>query len=74
MDSQEWFEFRQYIESLLLDGKRSQHPDFQVLFNVFGREKVIAIAKEILEREKQCSSEKEINIIPLKPLTGSPQN
>lgn len=42
--------FRAHVRSLLRDGKRSQHEDFQLLFRVFGKEKVTAIAKEELEK------------------------
>lgn len=46
----------EYIEKLLLDGKRSQHEDFQVLFRVFGKDRIVEMAKEILakhDEEKQ---------------------
>lgn len=42
-----------YIELLLKDGKRSQHEDFQILFGLFGKERVTKIAKEFLELEKK---------------------
>lgn len=42
----------EHIENLLRDGKRSQHPDFQTLFTVYGKDKVVAMAKEILDRLK----------------------
>lgn len=41
------------IKFYLQQGKRSVHPDFQVLFNLFGRDKIIAIAKSILKEEKE---------------------
>lgn len=44
--------FRAYIRTLLKDGKRSQHEDFQVLFRLFGKEKVTEIAKEELRKMK----------------------
>lgn len=42
--------FRNHVRQLLLDGKRSQHEDFQLLFRIFGKEKVVEIAKEELAR------------------------
>lgn len=38
-----------YIGSLLKDGKRSQHEDFQILFLVFGKDKITEIAKRLLD-------------------------
>lgn len=42
----------EYVEKLLKDGKRSNHPDFQLLFRVYGKEKITEIARRILQREK----------------------
>lgn len=42
--------FRKHVRQLLLDGKRSQHEDFQLLFRIFGKDKVVEIAKEELAR------------------------
>lgn len=44
---------RDYVASLLRDGKRSQHADFQALFTAFGKERVTAIAKEILDKPEK---------------------
>jgi hypothetical protein len=41
--------FRSNIKSLLLDGKRSNHPDFQLLFRIYGKDICVQIAKEELE-------------------------
>lgn len=46
-----------YVRALLKDGKRSQHPDFQALFVAFGRDRVIEIAKRLLEAEKASGIE-----------------
>lgn len=42
----------QYVELLLRQGKRSQDEDFKTLMRVYGRQKIIDMAKAILEREK----------------------
>lgn len=44
---------REYVDSLLLDGKRSQHEEFKLLFTAFGKEKIVALAKELLEMHKR---------------------
>lgn len=49
----EWASLKDYIRILLKDGKRSEHPNFKLLFLIYGREKVIELAKEVLEEEKQ---------------------
>jgi hypothetical protein len=54
-----WYQLPEYIESLLKDGKRSQHEDFQVLFRVFGKDRIVKLAKEILEKEKKEDEETE---------------
>jgi hypothetical protein len=38
----------QYIEELLRMGKRSQDPDFQSLMLIYGKERIVTIAKRIL--------------------------
>lgn len=48
--------FRKHVRQLLLDGKRSQHEDFQLLFRIFGKDKVVEIAKEELARMKDANS------------------
>jgi len=49
-----WTQIEDYIESLLKDGKRSQHEDFQTLFRILPKhkERIILFAKEYLKREK----------------------
>jgi len=42
----------EYVEKLLKEGKRSQHPDFQLLFSVYGKDKITEMAKRILSKEK----------------------
>lgn len=49
----DWVTLRDYIRELLLDGKRSQHEDFQKLFGLYGEEKITRLAKEILKEEKK---------------------
>jgi hypothetical protein len=44
-----------YIQELLLDGKRSPHPDFQLLFRLFGKDHITEIAKTLLKEEKEKS-------------------
>lgn len=44
----------EYVESLLKNGKKSDHEDFKILFNIFGQEKITKIAKEILQKEKNA--------------------
>lgn len=51
--SKEWMTLREYVDSLLLDGKRSQHEEFKLLFTAFGKEKIVALAKELLEMHKR---------------------
>jgi hypothetical protein len=48
----DWFLLKDYVEDLLKDGKRSQHEDFQMLFRIFGEERITKMAKEILESWK----------------------
>lgn len=45
-----------YVRSLLTQGKRSQDPEFQILLNVFGKEKITLLAKRLLETEGKSSS------------------
>jgi hypothetical protein len=40
----------EYIASLLQAGKDHRHPDFQLLFRVFGKEKIYAYAREYLAK------------------------
>lgn len=46
-----------HIQGLLRDGKRSQHEDFKLLFRVYGRDKIVEIAKRFLEQEKAAQEE-----------------
>lgn len=41
-----------YIESLLRDGKRSQHPDFQALFIAFGEQRIRDLVSKIMAQMK----------------------
>jgi len=52
----DWATIDVYIESLLKDGKRSQHPEFQLLFAIFGKDRITKIAKAILEKEKHADT------------------
>lgn len=49
--------FRNHVRGLLLQGKRSQHPDFQLLIRIFGEETVREVAKEELAKMKEEKSE-----------------
>lgn len=40
---------QRYVKSLLRDGKRSQHPDFQTLFRLYGQDRIVTMAKQALE-------------------------
>jgi predicted CopG family antitoxin len=51
----EWQTLADYIKELLLDGKRSPHPDFQLLFRLFGKDHITEIAKTLLKEEKEKS-------------------
>lgn len=42
----------EYIASLLQAGKDPRHPDFQLLFRVFGKQKIYAYAREYLAKER----------------------
>lgn len=53
----QWVTLEDYIEGLLLDGKRSGHEDFQKLFAVFGQAKITEIAKRKLIELKKKESE-----------------
>jgi predicted CopG family antitoxin len=44
-----------YIRDLLLQGKRSTHPDFEILFRIFGKDHITEIAKTLLKEEKEKS-------------------
>lgn len=44
---------KEHIKKLLLEGKRGNHPDYLPFFELFGREKIIALALEIKEEEKR---------------------
>lgn len=48
----DWFQLQDYVEKLLLEGKRSHHEDFQMLFRIFGEDRIRKMAKEILEKMK----------------------
>lgn len=52
MGEKEYVELRDYIELLLKQGKRGNHSDYAILFKIFGKEKIVEIAKDILQREK----------------------
>ncbi len=41
------------IKFYLQQGKRGDHKDFQILFMLFGKEKITEIAKRILKEEKK---------------------
>ena len=43
----------QYIEKLLADGKGSKDPEFECLFNLYGRDKVAGIAKRLLRLKEK---------------------
>jgi hypothetical protein len=51
-NSDDWFTLRDHVRNLLRDGKRSQHEDFQTLFQVWGKERITKMAQEILKEEK----------------------
>lgn len=55
----EWTELKEYVEALLKDGKRSQHEDFQVLFRIFGEEKIRKMVDGILAELKLRKAELE---------------
>lgn len=44
---------RDHVRDLLLDGKRSKHPEFLVLFNIYGEDRITKMAKEILAEDKE---------------------
>lgn len=44
---------KDHIRELILEGKRGNHPDYLPFFELFGREKIIALAKEIKAEEKK---------------------
>lgn len=52
--NKEFTQLSEYVESLLKNGKKSDHEDFKILFNIFGQEKITKIAKEILQKEKNA--------------------
>lgn len=45
-----WTTLDDYIEMLLRLGKRSQDPEFKTLMDLFGKDRVVKIAKQILAR------------------------
>lgn len=47
---------RKHVENLLKDGKRSQSEEFQVLFRVFGEERIRKMVSEI-KQEKASKDE-----------------
>jgi len=47
--------FRDYIRSLLVSGKTSSDEEFQVLFRVLGKDRVVSMALEI---KKELADEK----------------
>ena len=62
MSTKDWnktLTLRDYVLTLLRDGKRANHPDFGPLFMVYGRDKIVDMAKELLAEER-AKSEKEI--------------
>lgn len=52
MDWTEAWTLEDYVRSLLRDGKRSHHPAFQALFAAFGKDRIVKIAKRLLEEMK----------------------
>lgn len=57
-EAKNWMQLEEFIETLLRAGKRSQHEDFQMLFRIFGEQRITKIAKEMLEKWKQDEADK----------------
>lgn len=51
--SKDWTTLEDYVLSLLKDGKRSNHPDFQSLFLIYGKAKVTEMAQKLLRKERE---------------------
>lgn len=47
-----YFNLSEYVEMLLKQGKRSQDPEFKTLMLIYGREKIVEMAKEWLQRDE----------------------
>lgn len=50
---QEWLTLRDHVRALLLEGKRSNHDDFKLLFDVWGESKIREMAQEVLKDLKK---------------------
>jgi len=53
----------EHIRTLILEGKRGNHPDYKPFFELFGKDKIVALAKQIKAEEKEKDegeSEKEV--------------
>lgn len=48
----EWTTLKDHIRKLLLEGKSANHEDFKPFFELFGKDKIIALALEIKKEEK----------------------
>ena len=46
-----------YVRTLLQEGKRSTHPDFQKLIGLYGKEKISEIARAVLKELEKVASE-----------------
>jgi Ca2+-binding EF-hand superfamily protein len=57
-EAKDWMQLEEFIETLLRAGKRSKHEDFQMLFRIFGEERITKMAKDSLEKWKQNDSRK----------------
>lgn len=52
-DMDEWKTLKDHIRKLLLEGKRGNHPDYIPFFEIFGKERIVRLAKEVLKEEKE---------------------
>lgn len=55
-DAYEWnyaWTLKDYVHSLLKQGKKSTDSEFQILFKIYGRDKIVPMAMEYLEENKK---------------------
>lgn len=53
-EEKDWLKLEDYIHFLLDEGKRSGHSDFHILFKIYGKDKIVEMAKKYLESRKNA--------------------
>lgn len=64
----DWVELKDYVRILIGQGKRSEHDEFKVLFEVFGKQRITLMAREIM-RESYPDGQRD-DSVDLNPVSG----